>query len=146
MSLDRTSVRAGGKALEHLLLQPLHARPAGDQALLRAAIRAGVRPPLLVAAMMADEDAAEAVLDQPGRAVRAGHAVAAGAAERQRRIAAAVEEEQRLLAARERLGDRRDERRRQPAAALRRVLRAGRWRRSPAACAAPKRAGRTRWR
>ena len=44
--------------------------------------------------------AAEAVLDQPGRAVRAFEAMAAGPAERQRRIAAAVQEQQRLLAAR----------------------------------------------
>ena len=44
-------------------------------------------------------DAAEAVLDQPGRAVRALEAMAAGAAEGQRRIAAPVEEQQRLLAA-----------------------------------------------
>src|SRR6478752_1678327 len=49
--------------------------------------------------MVADELPAEAVIDQPGVAVRAGEAEAAGAAERERRIAAAVEEEQRLLTA-----------------------------------------------
>ena len=48
---------------------------------------------------MADELAPEAVIDQPGVAVRTGEAKAARAAERQRRVAAAVEEEQRLLAA-----------------------------------------------
>ena len=55
-------------------------------------------PPLLVAAMMADEHSAKAVLDQPGGAIRARKAMAATAAERQRRVAAAVQEEQRLLA------------------------------------------------
>ena len=49
--------------------------------------------------MVADELPAEAVIDQPGVAVRAGEAEAAGAAKRERRIAAAVEEKQRLLAA-----------------------------------------------
>ena len=137
MSLDRTSVRAVGKRSSTSSCSRSTPGPQATRRLLRAAIRAGVRPPLLVAAMMAGEDAAEAVVDQPGRAVRAGHAVAAGAAERQRRIAAAVEEKQRLLAASNRLGDRRDERRRQPAAALRRVCSAGRWRRSPAAMASP---------
>ena len=72
--------------------------------------------------MVAEEHAAEAVLDQPGRAVGALEAVAAGAAERQRRVAAAVEEEERLLPLGDRLGDRRDQRRRQQAAALGRVL------------------------
>ena len=43
--------------------------------------------------------AAEAVIDQPGVAVRAGEAEAAGAAQRERRIAAAIEKQQRLLAA-----------------------------------------------
>ena len=64
--------------------------------------------------MVADEPAPEAVIDQPGVAVRAGEAEAAGAAQRERRIAAAVEEQQRLLAALDRglhrLGEpRRDE-------------------------------------
>src|SRR5258705_400661 len=49
--------------------------------------------------MVADELPAKAVIDQPGVAVRAGEAEAAGAAERERRVAAAVEEKQRLLAA-----------------------------------------------
>ena len=48
--------------------------------------------------MMADEPPLEAVIDQPGIAVRALHAEAAGAAQGQRREAAAVEEEQGLLA------------------------------------------------
>ena len=65
----------------------------------RAAFRAGLGPLLIVPAMVADELAAKAVLDQPGRTVRALEAVAADAAERQRRIAAAVEEQQRLFAA-----------------------------------------------
>ena len=66
------------------------------------------------AAMVADEPPLEAMIDQPGVAVRARQAEAAGAAERERRIAAAVEEQQRLLAALDRglhrLGEpRRDE-------------------------------------
>ena len=51
------------------------------------------------AAMVADQLPAEAVVDQPGVAVRAGEAKAASAAQGQRRVAAAIEEEQRLLAA-----------------------------------------------
>ena len=74
--------------------------PHGDQAVPVAAVRAGVRPPLAWPQWWQRSIAAEAVLDQPGRAVRALEAVAAGAAERERRIAAPVEEEERLLAAR----------------------------------------------
>ena len=96
-------VRASGKCADDLLGDALDARPAGDEMVERAAFRAGVRPLLVMAAMVADELAAEAVLDQPARAVRALEAVAADAAQRQRRIAAPVEEEQRLLAALQRL-------------------------------------------
>src|SRR5262249_42045664 len=60
--------------------------------------------------MVADELPAETVIDQPGVAVRAGQAEAAGAAERKRRIAAAIEEEQGLLAAFKRSPDRARER------------------------------------
>ena len=49
--------------------------------------------------MVADQPLLEAVIDQPGVAIRALQAEAAGAAQRQRRIAAAVEEQQRLLVA-----------------------------------------------
>src|SRR6185437_6637711 len=59
---------------------------------------AAFRYPLLMPAMMAHQHAAEAMLDQPGRTVRALVLVPASPAERQRRIAAPVEEEQRLLA------------------------------------------------
>ena len=52
--------------------------------------------------MMADQPPPEAVIDQPGVAIRAGQPVAAGAAQRERRKAAAIEEQQRLLAALER--------------------------------------------
>src|SRR5579883_1825993 len=74
-----------------------------------------------MAAMMADELTAEAVLDQPGRAIGTLEAMAAGAAQGQRRVAAAVEEEQRLLAAPPRLLDRADQARRQPEPARRRL-------------------------
>ena len=56
--------------------------------------RADVRPLLDMAAMMADERLAKAMLDEPGRAVRALEAMAAGAAQGQRRVAAPVEEQQ----------------------------------------------------
>ena len=72
-----------------------------------------------MAAMMADERAAKAMLDQPRRAIRALKAMAAGAAESQRRIAAAVEEQQRLFAARQSLLDAGDQAGRQPAPARR---------------------------
>ena len=55
-----------GKMSDDLLGDALDARPAGDEMIERAAFRAGFRPLLVVAAMMADELAAEAVLDQPG--------------------------------------------------------------------------------
>src|ERR1700722_6598681 len=71
------------------------------------------------AAMVADELPAETVIDQPGVAVRAGKAEAAGPAERERRIAAAIEEKQRLLAALERAPDRAGERGRDEAAGRR---------------------------
>ncbi len=66
---------------------------------------------------MAHQLALETVIDQPGIAVRAGEAEAAGAAQSERRVAAAVEEQQRLLPAFERGLDRRGEPRRDVAAA-----------------------------
>ena len=91
-----------GKQLGRLLLQPLDARTDRDEAALRLALRALLGRRHRVAAMVADEPPLEAVIDQPGVAVRAGHAVTAGVAQRQRRKAAAIEEQQRLLAALER--------------------------------------------
>ena len=96
-------VRASGKCADDFFGDALDARPAGDEMVERAAFRAGVRALFVMAAMVADELAAKAVLDQPARAVRALEAMAADAAERQRRIAAPVEEQQRLLAALQRL-------------------------------------------
>ena len=64
------------------------------------------------AAMMANQLAAEAVIDQPGVAVRAGEAKAAGAAQRQRRKTAAIEKQQRLLAPLQRGRNRAGKRRR----------------------------------
>ncbi len=78
--------------------------------------------PLLVPAMVAHQHAAEAVLDQPGRAIGALKLVPAGAAERERRIAAAVEEQQRLLAAIERGEHLAGEARGDPLALLGRLL------------------------
>ena len=113
-------LRAGEQRLD-LLAQPLDAGAAGRQRFRVVADRAFVRARLGVAAMMADQRFAEAMIDQPGRAVRALEAVAAGAAERQRRIAAPVQEHQALLAALARRRDLRDELWRQPASARRRV-------------------------
>ena len=94
----------------------------GPQAVRRVglvAVRAELRPRLDVAAMMADERRAEAVLDQPCGAIGTFEAMAAGAAQRQRRIAAPVEEQERLLAAAPRLFDAGDRARRQPSPARR---------------------------
>ena len=88
-----------GKEAADLFLEPLDARPAGDEGVRRLALRAVRRARRVEAAVMADERALEAVLDQPGVAVRAVEPEAAGAAERERRIAAPVQEQQRLLAA-----------------------------------------------
>ena len=68
--------------------------------------------------MVALEFAARPVLDQPGGAVRALHAVAAAAAQGQRRVATAVEEQHGLLAAGEGRPHGVDQRRRQEAATL----------------------------
>ena len=72
--------------------------------------------------MVAVQAAAEAMLDEPGRALRTVEAMAAGAAQRQRRVAAPVEEQQRLLLAASVSVHRVDQQRRQPFAALRRVF------------------------
>ena len=92
--------RLSGKQLRRLLGDPLHAGTAGHQRIDAAAFDAGLGRALHMAAMVADQGAAEAVLHEPGRAVRAFVAMGAGPAEGERRIAAPVEEEQRLLAAR----------------------------------------------
>src|SRR6266567_9106617 len=63
------------------------------------ALRAFLRLRGIEAAMMADELAPEAVIDQPGVAVRTIEPEAAGAAQRERRIAATIEEQQGLLTA-----------------------------------------------
>ncbi len=93
--------------------------PAGHQRVDFAAAGAMVGLALDVAAEVAHQRAAEAVVDHPGRALAAGEAVPAGAAQRQGRVAAAVEEQQRLPAVRDRVGDGGGERRRDPAAARR---------------------------
>ena len=107
------------KQFAHFLFQPLDAGPDGDEGIHRLAFRAFRRMRHGEAAMVADQLLAEAVIDQPGVAVRAGEAEAAGAAQRQRRVAAAVEEKQRLLAALDRGLHRAGERRRDEAAARR---------------------------
>ena len=120
------------KQLAHFLFQPLDAGPDGDEGIRRLAFRAFGRMRHGEAAMVADELLAEAVIDQPGVAVRAGEAEAAGAAQRQRRVAAAIEEQQRLLAALERGLDRAGERRRDEAAGRRAARGADRSPRPPA--------------
>src|SRR5262249_15899149 len=92
--------------LRRLLLEPLDARADGDEGFGGLAVPP-LRPPRnREAAMVADEPTPEAVIDQPGVAIRAAQAKAALPAQRQRRIAAAVEEQQRLLAALDRRLDR----------------------------------------
>src|SRR3954463_3352590 len=71
------------------------------------------------AAVMADELTPEAMINQPGVAVRTIEPKAAGAAERKRRIAAAVEEQQGLLAPFQRGLDRAGKARRDEASARR---------------------------
>ena len=73
-----------------------------------------------VAAVVALQGAADAVLDQPGGAVGALHAVATVAAQRQGSVAAAVEEQHGLLAAGQRVADGGDQRGREEVAAVRR--------------------------
>lgn len=101
--------------------QPFDARSAGDQALRLMAGRAFMRAALDMSAMMADQRAPKAMIDQPGRAVRALEAVAAIATERQRCVAAPVEEKQRLLLGLDIGFDRLDQRAREPAPPLRLV-------------------------
>ena len=72
--------------------------------------------------MVAVEGAGEAVLHQPGAAIRAVEAVTAGATERERRVSPPVEEEQRLLAGVQGLGESHAQGRCQPGAARRRRL------------------------
>ena len=64
----------------HFIGKPLDARPAGSQRILFAAFAAPVRPALCMAAVMAHQSPAEAVLDQPGAALPAFVFVPAGAA------------------------------------------------------------------
>src|SRR3982751_4943511 len=56
-------------------------RPAGDERVERAAGHAGLGPALGVAAMVADQRAAEAVLYEPSRTIGAFVTMGAGAAE-----------------------------------------------------------------
>ena len=71
-----------GKQRRRLLLQPLDARARqATKELRRLAFRALVRQRHREAAVMADQPPPEAVLDQPGVAVRAGEPVAAAAAQ-----------------------------------------------------------------
>src|SRR5205085_5454560 len=61
----------------HFFLQPLDARAERHEGIRRSALRAGRRQRTLEAAMMTDEPPAMTVLDEPGIAVRATHAIAA---------------------------------------------------------------------
>ena len=107
------------KQRAHFFLQALDARSDGGERIRRLAVRARGWMRHGETAMVANKLAAEAVIDQPSVAMRAGEAKAAGAAQRQRRIAAAIEEEQRLFAAFERGLDRTGERRGNEAAGRR---------------------------
>src|SRR6185437_6247197 len=87
-----------GKEGLRLFRQTLDARPAGCERIGLMTLRAKFRPPLDMAAMMTNEEAAETVLDQPRRAIGAFEAMAAVPAQGERRIAATVQEQHRLLA------------------------------------------------
>ena len=137
-------MRALGKQLGHLLVQPLDAGTDRDEAVLRLAFRTLRRQRHRKAAMVADQPPPEAMIDQPGVAIRAGQTEAAGVAERQRRIAAAVEEQQRLLAALERDLHGFGEPRRDEAPARRAFAPAGRSASIDGRCWPPKRSGRCR--
>ncbi len=63
---------AARKQLPRLLLQPLHAGTDRNEGVGRLAIRALRRRRHREAAMVADQPALEAVIDQPGVAIRAG--------------------------------------------------------------------------
>ena len=80
------------EARRDLLMQALDPGAAGHKSAGGEAFRAQRRDWRAVAAMMADETVREAVLDQPGGAIRALEAVAAGPAQGQGRIAPAIEE------------------------------------------------------
>ena len=90
------------KQLRRLLLQPLDARADRRETFGGVALRAFRRRRHVEAAMVADQPPLEAMIDQPGVAIRALQAEAAGAAQSERRKAAAVEKQQRLLFALER--------------------------------------------
>ena len=92
-------------------------RPAHRRCRIPGSARA--RP--AIAAVMAEQPAAQAMVHQPGAAVRAAQAMAAGAAEGERGEAAPVEEQERLLAGRQGLHERIRKRRRQPGTARRPV-------------------------
>ncbi len=108
-----------GEQARSLLGDALDAGSAGHQRIDLAAPRAMSRRLLDVPAMMAHEGAAETVFDEPGRTLRTGEAVPAGAAQGQGGVATAVQEQQRLLAARDGLGHGVGEARRDPAPARR---------------------------
>ena len=108
-----------GKTLGGFVREALDAGPAGDERIRRAAFGARVGSPLDVAAMVAHERAAEAMLHQPRAAIGALKAMAAALAQGERRVAAAVEKQQRLFAALQRLLDHRAKARRNPFAARR---------------------------
>ena len=90
-----------GKTRRDLLVEALDPRAARHQRSGGETFRADRRNRRGIAAMVADQAASKAMLDQPGGAVRTLKPVAAGAAQGQGRVAAAVQEQQRLLAGRE---------------------------------------------
>src|SRR5581483_7421119 len=75
---------AARKELGRLLLEPLDARPDRREAFGRVTLGTFDRRRRREAAVMANEPPLEAVIDQPGVAVRTLHAEAAGAAQRER--------------------------------------------------------------
>lgn len=94
-----------GKSLCGFFSKAFDARTAGHELVFDAALRAGLRRGFMMAAVVAHKLAAKAVLDQRGGAIRAIHAVAAGAADGNRRIATTIEKKQSLITCRQCGGD-----------------------------------------
>ncbi len=119
----RGSARAGQRVARHhggarrrkqranLLGESLDAGPAGGKRTRSGTRRAILRQRFGMTAMMTLQPPEEAVFDEPGRAVRTLHAMAAGMAERQRRVTPSVEEQQSLFTGGHGLADRVEQRR-----------------------------------
>ena len=106
------------KARGGFFRQPLDARSHRHHLARRLALGASLRHRLQMAAMVAHQLLAEAMLDERGRTIGTFQPMPAGPAQRQRRIAPAVEEQQRLIARGQRGGHSFEQRVRNPGTGL----------------------------